>query len=93
MVIITEQITIKLNKEKFEKLLDDLMDYTGLPETRSELVGKALWFLHCFAFKKVPAFGNKTHFELMLKERGMNMEQFCLDVRKKYLKFTQTGKP
>jgi hypothetical protein len=93
LIKITEQITIKLNKEKFEKVLDDLMSVSAEAKTRSELVAKSLWFLHCFTFKKIPKFGNKTHLEILIKEKGMTMEQFLIECQKSYKEFLQANKP
>jgi hypothetical protein len=89
----TEQITIKLNKEKFERILDELMDFSAGSATYSEVTGKALWFLYIFYFKKLAAFGNKTHLENMLEMRKLKLEQFFLDVQDKYAEFLRTGKP
>jgi hypothetical protein len=93
VVKITDQITIKLNKDRFEKLLDDMMQYVGSVDTRSELVGKALWFLYCFAFQKIPKQGNKSQFQFFLEQNGMTLEEFINVYERKYLQFLRTKKP
>ena len=45
----TDQIVIKLNKKKFQPLLDSIMKYGGeICSTYSECVGKSLFCLNIF---------------------------------------------
>jgi len=70
-----------------------MMDYIGSVGTRSELVGKAIWFLYCFAFEKRPELENRTYFEVFLKTRKVSIEEFIYSSQNKYLKFMKTNKP
>lgn len=89
----TKQITIKLNEAKFKPILDKLIKVNGTTaKSYSELAGKCLWFCCIFGFKKIPKFGNRTHFQMMADMRGMTVRQAMRDAGKRYNKFLKTGK-
>ena len=61
----TEQLTIKLNKQKFKPILEIVKGFLGegLYTSDSDLVGKGLFFCAWYVRKKHPELKNKTLFE------------------------------
>ncbi len=89
-MLVTKQITIKLNERKFKPILDNLNRISGHKvKTYSELAGKCIWFCHVFGTKKMEKLGNKSHFEFMAQMRGMTTKELLKDLSKKYRLFAK----
>jgi len=72
VILITEQITIKLNKKLFGPVLESLRKFggEGITESDSDLVGKSLFFAYDFVYDKKPECNNRTLLQLCLERLG-----------------------
>lgn len=84
----TNQLTIKLNQERFEPMLDDLRDFGfKLFQSNSALTAFSIWFLWWFTHHKLPE-GN-TVFEQYCKSREKSQEECILLCMKDYCESTE----
>lgn len=84
----TDQIVIKLNKKKFQPLLDYLMkknENTCL--SYSECVGKSLYWLYLYFSEEVPILRNMTRHQYLLKETVSTHEVSILHFLSRYKRF------
>lgn len=88
----TEQIVVKLNKNKFKPLLDEFnrkfMKNTA--SSYSWLTGFALWYMHMFSLKKDPDFNNKTRMQWIIDKRNLNSDEALLIMMGRYTEFLKT---
>ncbi|MBW2964208.1 hypothetical protein KY363_02000 [Candidatus Woesearchaeota archaeon] len=89
----TKQITIKLNEEQFQPLLDTLQKFAGdaLGETNSDFVAKTLFFCYYFITKKHPEFQNKTDYELLAEMKHIDKAEVMLEFLNEYSRFKKEG--
>ena len=88
----TEQIVIKLNKNKFKPLLEKFR-LSEQCRSDSEVVGKALFANYLILHEKVPKLKNKTRLQFLLEAEDSNMDKQLMELLKKYTEFVKTGKP
>jgi hypothetical protein len=88
----TEQITIKLNKELFRPLIDELRDFGGhgITESDSDLVGKTLFFTYFFISRNQEPSG-KTALESVLEFRKVEKAEAILRFLNDYYLFKKKG--
>ena len=88
----TEQITIKLNKELFRPLIDELSDFggRGITESDSDLVGKSLFFAYFFISSKQGSAG-KTSLETVLEAKKIEKAEAILQFLNDYYVFKKKG--
>ena len=69
----TEQITIKLNKEQFKPLLDKLQAHAGygIASSDSDMVGKMILFMFNIIVPQHKNQDNKTLIEQLLEPKNM----------------------
>ena len=86
----TEQIVIKLNKEKFEPVLKKLNNSMhNVVGSNSEMAAICILGMERICFEKPPELKGKTCMELILKERGKTFEDCVFEMLEKkesYLK-------
>ncbi|HII71242.1 TPA: hypothetical protein HA265_00625 [Candidatus Woesearchaeota archaeon] len=83
----TEQITIKLNKEKFEDILKDLREYgNNTFETNSSMAAFCIWFTYYTLHNKYPEV-NKTNFEIMQETLKKSKWEIMFDNVSNFRKF------
>jgi hypothetical protein len=84
----TDQIVIKLNKKKFQPLLDSLIKRGGnISSSYSEAVGKSLFFLYSYFNEKIPRLDNKTRHEYLLFKTDSSEEVTLLTFLKEYKRY------
>lgn len=89
----TEQITIKLNKDKFQPILDKVNECGGNTiKTPSELAGKAIFYMYLLGCEELPELDNKTRLEFICNKLGISIEEGFLKFISKYNDFITEGK-
>jgi hypothetical protein len=89
----TKQITIKLNHDHFRPLLEELKLFagTGITESDSDMVGKALFFCHQSVIQRIPQRNHKTHFEILTDNIGISKSDAILYFLNNYSDFKKKG--
>jgi hypothetical protein len=89
----TEQIVIKLNKERFEPVLEALANFEqGTSRTYSEITGKCLVFLLMYTLEDRPELGGKTRAQFTVEKEGRTYNEGLLEFLQKYTQFIKEGK-
>jgi len=91
----TKQITIKLNHKQFRPLLDKLQEFAGLglTESDSDTVGKSLFLCYQSLIQRNPNRDNKTHFEILIENVGIDRAQAMIYFLNNYSEFKKKGLP
>ncbi|MBW2964209.1 hypothetical protein KY363_02005 [Candidatus Woesearchaeota archaeon] len=88
----TKQLTIKLNEEQFQPLIDELKRFTGeaMGETNSDFVAKTLFFAYMYLKKKQPGV-NKTLYEVLDEQLNFDKSEIMLQFMNEYAEFKKVG--
>jgi hypothetical protein len=89
----TAQIVVKLNKDKFGKLLRHLAEASDAPRSSTaDLVGHAL-FLACRAFNvKRDRLGGLTAMEHFGRDAGLSHDEVLMGLVRDYRRFLRQGR-
>ncbi len=83
----TEQITIKLNKKRFEPVFKELQEYGhNIMTSNSALAAFAIWFLYDHCFEVYPELG-MTKAEWIFKRLNKPKEKSMIDMLERYGRF------
>ncbi len=92
IVLMTHQIVIKLNEERFKPILDKLKSNGHGPvSSYSELVGKIIFFDYLLWTKKYEELGSKTKMNFLLEKVGLSNDELTVDFLQEYIEFTKAG--
>ncbi len=93
MFLVTKQITIKLNEEKFRPLIDKLNEFsgTGLATSDSELVGRCIFYTYFSIFSKVHNQNTKSGFEVLQDCSGQDSSELIMTFLQEYSSFRKKG--
>ena len=81
----TEQIVIKLNKKKFQPLLDNISEWAkNTFSSYSECVSKSVVFMYLYCNEKLPSLENKTRFEYILEKRSISNDESIVTFLARY---------
>ena len=91
MNILTEQITLKLNKKTFRPLLDKLKSFGGdaISESDSDLAGKCLYFSYFFIYEKQD--DGTTLYDKYFETRDIGKAEGLLKYLNAYYAFKKEG--
>lgn len=88
-IIMTDQITVKLNEEKFRPLIEGIDKFTGpgMVKSDSDLVAKCVFFTHCFMYEPKDECGGKTLWDCYADRHGVEKADMVLGFLKAYSEF------
>jgi hypothetical protein len=86
--VMTKQLTIKLNEEKFIPLLKKMGCFLGYPSSNSDLVARCIFFTYLVMTENI---NGNISFELFCKRLDVTKEEAILEFIKKYKDYVTNG--
>ena len=89
----TEQIVIKLNKEKFKPVFEYFNEkLKGNISSDSWFSGFCIWYMYRFMTKKEEHLDNKTRIDYLLDNKNQNFDEAVFQVIGEFTEFFKKGK-